>query len=131
MFPLRCAFALLAALIPAATAWPSRNRSRGPCWTVDLTHVFDAQTLYWPNAPSTFALTRLHYGMSEGGFFYSANSFCAPEHGGTHVDAPIHFAEGHRAVDDIPVEQLIGPAVVIDVSERGSVPLSTTRPTEA
>jgi kynurenine formamidase len=83
---------------------------------VDLTHTFDAQTVYWPNAPSTFTLTRLHYGMSDGGFFYSANSFCTPEHGGTHLDAPIHFAEGHRTVDDVPLEQLIGPAVVIDVS---------------
>lgn len=122
MFPLRCALALLVALIPAATGLaesPSQSRAvldLARLRVVDLTHAFDAQTVYWPTAPSTFALTRLHYGMSEGGFFYSANSFCAPEHGGTHVDAPIHFAEGHRSVDDIPVEQLIGAAVVIDVS---------------
>ena len=119
---LRCAVAFIIALLAGAiglAAPPSEARAvldLARLKVVDLTHVFDTQTVYWPTAPSTFALTRLHYGMSEGGFFYSANSFCAPEHGGTHIDAPIHFAEGRRAVDDIPVEQLISPAVVIDVS---------------
>jgi len=83
---------------------------------VDLTHPFDEKTPYWPTSPSGFELKRLHYGPSDAGYFYSANSFCAPEHGGTHLDAPIHFAEGKPAVDQIPLERLIGPAVVIDVS---------------
>jgi kynurenine formamidase len=83
---------------------------------VDLTHPFDEKTPYWPTAPSGFELKRLHYGPTDAGYFYSANSFCAPEHGGTHLDAPIHFAEGKPAVDQIPLERLIGPAVVIDVS---------------
>lgn len=90
---------------------------------VDLSHPFDAQTVYWPTAPSTFQLTRLHHGMTEAGFFYSANSFCTPEHGGTHIDAPVHFAEGRRSVDQVPLSQLIAPAVVIDVSRQaGSDP---------
>jgi kynurenine formamidase len=83
---------------------------------VELTHPFDEKTLYWPNAPSGFELKRLHFGPSDGGYFYSANSFCAPEHGGTHLDAPIHFAEGKAAVDQIPLEKLVGPAIVIDVT---------------
>jgi len=82
---------------------------------IDLTHPFDEKTIYWPTAPSNFQLNRLSFGKTEAGFFYAANSFCAPEHGGTHIDAPIHFAEGGRAVDQIPDEQLIAPAVVIDV----------------
>jgi D-alanyl-D-alanine dipeptidase len=61
---------------------------------VDLTHAFDAATLYWPTSPSAFELKRLAFGRTEAGYFYAANSFCAPEHGGTHLDAPIHFAEG-------------------------------------
>ena len=83
---------------------------------VDLTHPFDEKTPYWPTSPSGFDLKRLHYGPTDAGYFYSANSFCAPEHGGTHIDAPIHFAEGKPAVDQIPLERLIGSAVVIDVS---------------
>jgi kynurenine formamidase len=85
---------------------------------VDLTHPFDEKTLYWPNAPSGFELKRLHFGPSDGGYFYAANSFCAPEHGGTHLDAPIHFAEGQATVGQIPLDRLIGPAVVIDVSRQ-------------
>jgi kynurenine formamidase len=87
---------------------------------VDLTHPFDEKTLYWPNAPSNFQLTKLHAGKTPAGFFYAANSFCAPEHGGTHLDAPIHFAEGHPTADQVPVRQLIAPAVVIDVSRQAS-----------
>jgi kynurenine formamidase len=60
------------------------------------------------------------YGMTEGGYFYSSNSFAAPEHGGTHLDAPIHFAEGRRTVDQIPLGQLIAPAVVIDVRAKAA-----------
>lgn len=87
---------------------------------VDLTYAFDEKTLYWPTAPSTFKLDRLSYGKTEAGFFYAANAFCTPEHGGTHLDAPIHFAAGKRTADQIPLEQLIAPAVVVDVSAQAA-----------
>lgn len=83
---------------------------------VDLTHPFNAQTLYWPTSPSAFELQQLAHGPTEGGYFYAANAFCAPEHGGTHLDAPIHFAEGRLTADQIPLERLIGPVVVLDIS---------------
>lgn len=82
---------------------------------VDLSHPFDEKTLYWPSSPSTFALKSLASGMTEGGFFYSANSFCTPEHGGTHLDAPVHFAAKGQAADQIPLRRLVAPAVVVDV----------------
>ena len=87
---------------------------------VDLTHPFDQHTIYWPTSPSSFQLTRLNYGKTDAGYFYAANSFCTPEHGGTHFDAPIHFAEGRWTVDQVPVRQLIGPGVVIDISRQAS-----------
>ncbi len=87
---------------------------------VDLTHPFDQHTIYWPTSPSSFQLTRLSYGKTDAGYFYAANSFCTPEHGGTHFDAPIHFAEGRWTVDQVPVRQLIGPGVVIDISRQAS-----------
>ncbi|HWE25137.1 MAG TPA: cyclase family protein [Myxococcales bacterium] len=87
---------------------------------VDLTHPFDAQTLYWPTAPAGFQLEQLQYGRTPAGYFYSAYSFCAPEHGGTHMDAPIHFAEAGLTVDRIPPERLVGPAVVIDVAAKAA-----------
>jgi kynurenine formamidase len=83
---------------------------------VDLTHAYSSRTLYWPTSPRKFVLDKLSYGRVEGGWFYAANSFCTPEHGGTHLDAPIHFGEGKYTADQIPLERLIGPAVVIDVT---------------
>ncbi|HEV8661235.1 MAG TPA: cyclase family protein, partial [Thermoanaerobaculia bacterium] len=87
---------------------------------VDLTYAFDEHTLYWPSSPSGFELKRLAYGPTPGGYFYSSNAFSAPEHGGTHLDAPIHFAEHGKSVDQIPLRQLIAPAVVIDISSKTS-----------
>ena len=85
---------------------------------VDLSHSFDETTIYWPTSPSSFELERLAWGPTPGGFFYAANALSTPEHGGTHLDAPIHFAEGAWTTDRIPVDRLVGPAVVIDVSEK-------------
>ena len=87
---------------------------------VDLTHAFSAATPYWPTSPSGFELKRLSFGPTEAGFFYAANSFCAPEHGGTHLDAPIHFSQTGLPVDKLPIGQLVGPAVVIDVSGKAA-----------
>ncbi len=83
---------------------------------VDLTHPFGEQTIYWPTSPR-FELEVLARGMTPAGYFYAANRFCTAEHGGTHIDAPIHFYEGRNAVDEIALEQLVGPGVVVDVRE--------------
>jgi kynurenine formamidase len=90
------------------------------CEMIDLTHAFNARTLFWPTSPSTFRLDRLHHGPTQGGWFYAANAFSTPEHGGTHMDAPIHFAESGQTVDRVPLERLIAPAVVIDVADSAS-----------
>jgi len=81
---------------------------------LDLTYSFDEHTIYWPTA-KPFQLEIVSFGKTAAGFWYAANNVCLAEHGGTHMDAPIHFAEGKRAADQVPVQQLIGPAVVIDV----------------
>ena len=83
---------------------------------IDLTHAYNAQTLYWPTSPTSFRLEQLSFGITPAGFFYAANQFLTPEHGGTHLDAPIHFAEGKHFNHEIPLERLIAPAVVIDVT---------------
>ena len=85
---------------------------------VDLTHAFSERTLYWPTATSGFTLDRQSYGHTAGGWFYASNAFCAPEHGGTHLDAPIHFFEGRQTADQVPLDRMIAPAVVIDVRDR-------------
>lgn len=82
---------------------------------IDLTHPLSSESVFWPTA-APFELTTDFEGMTDKGYYYSAYSFKTAEHGGTHIDAPVHFAEGRRHVDEIPLEQLIGDAVVIDVS---------------
>ena len=74
---------------------------------VDLSHTYDSQTIYWPTAEG-FQLRRDADGVTPAGYYYAANSFFTSEHGGTHIDAPVHFAEGHPTVDKIPVDRLIG-----------------------
>jgi kynurenine formamidase len=109
---------LLALAACGSAAAADRAPDLATARVVDLSHPFDERTIYWPTAPSAFELKRLQYGPTAGGYFYSANSFCTPEHGGTHLDAPIHFHEGRRTLAEIPLEQLIGPAVVVDVSAK-------------
>ena len=87
---------------------------------VDLTHPFDGDTVYWPTATKGFELTQLHHGKTDGGYFYAANTLCAPEHGGTHLDAPIHFAAGKSTADVVPLSRLVGPAVVIDIAGKAA-----------
>jgi len=82
---------------------------------VDLTYSYDSTTVYWPTA-SGFTLNIDARGWQDGGYYYEANSFSSAEHGGTHLDAPVHFAEGQWAADAIPLDRLIGPGVVVDVS---------------
>lgn len=93
---------------PAGAPFPSGR-------LVDLTHAFDDETLYWPTAPG-FELHSDFEGTTDGGWFYESNTLRTSEHGGTHLDAPVHFARGRHATDEIPLERLIAPAVVVDVS---------------
>ena len=87
---------------------------------VDLTHAFTADAPYWPTAGEGFVLRQESYGMTEGGYFYAANSFSAAEHGGTHLDAPIHFAQGRWTADQIPLDRLVTPAVVLDIAAQAA-----------
>lgn len=82
---------------------------------VDLSHGYGADTIYWPTAEK-FRLDVVADGMTPAGFYYAANNFTTAEHGGTHLDAPVHFARGRHAADEIPLDRLLGPAVVVDVA---------------
>lgn len=86
---------------------------------IDLSYDFSDETVYWVNAKE-FEKEKVAEGKTDKGFFYAANNFSAAEHGGTHIDSPIHFAEGKQTVDEIPLEKLIGNAVKIDVSKKGT-----------
>src|ERR687896_2148028 len=108
----------LVLLLLAVAAACDRSRDfgfpRDAQW-IDLTHDFSSNTIYWPTA-KPFKLEVVSAQQTPAGYYYAANNFSAAEHGGTHLDAPVHFAEGKWTTDQIPLERLIGPAVVVDVT---------------
>jgi len=103
-------FACAVALLALTACAPTLSREE----LVDLTHPFDASTIYWPTEEG-FVLAGGPGGITDGGYYYEAHHFSAAEHGGTHIDAPIHFHAGGASVDQIPLEHLVAPGVVIDV----------------
>ncbi len=108
----------VALLLSAACTAPARGRSRPAAAVlryVDLTHDLSSESVFWPTG-ETFQLTKVADGLTDKGYYYASNSFSGNEHGGTHLDAPVHFAQGRWTVEQIPLDRLIGSAVVVDVS---------------
>lgn len=83
---------------------------------IDLTYSFDENTIFWPTEDG-FQFHEGFHGMTEKGYWYESNGFTTAEHGGTHLDAPIHFYKDRMTADEIPLEKFIGQAIVIDASE--------------
>jgi kynurenine formamidase len=111
--------ALLTGLTTTIAVAQKRTVNLSSGTIVDLSYPFDSSTVYWPTAES-FHLEKDFEGTTDKGYYYSAYRYSAAEHGGTHIDAPVHFAKGHNSVDAIPLEQLIGPAIVVDVTKQAS-----------
>ena len=101
----------IAGLLQAQTPRPAID----PAKVIDLTYAYDDHTIYWPTA-QPFHFEHEAWGISKGGYWYAAGRYSASEHGGTHLDSPIHFGKGQATTDQIPVSRLIGPAVVVDIS---------------
>ena len=86
---------------------------------IDLSYAFSEETIHWPTEDG-FRLEELAYGETEAGYFYSSYKISTAEHGGTHLDAPFHFFRGGMSTAQIPLDRLIAPAVVVDVSARAT-----------
>ncbi len=107
----RVAFLAALALAPTGVlAWESGM-------IVDLSHAYDEQTIFWPTETG-FVLEKEFDGRTDKGYYYRSNRLSTPEHGGTHIDAPAHFSEQGETVDRIPLERLIGSAILVDVSRQ-------------
>jgi len=92
---------------------------------IDLTYPLSPEGLYWPTG-SAFEHEREGWAINEKGYWYASGSFSSPEHMGTHIDAPIHFAENGLTLAEIPVDRLIGPGVLIDISDKCSMDSDAT-----
>src|SRR3954447_23254729 len=71
---------------PRQAGWPAGD-------LVDLSHAYDEAAIFWPTA-DPFRLEKVADGITSAGYYYAANNFSSSEHGGTHIDAPVHFAQG-------------------------------------
>lgn len=104
----------VALLAGACTSVPDTTFPSGEL--VDLSHAYDESAIFWPTA-EPFKLEKVADGFTPAGYYYASNNFCTSEHGGTHLDAPLHFAQGRQAADEVPLERLVGRAVVVDVTD--------------
>jgi kynurenine formamidase len=112
---MRRALLLGLAIVAAGCARAAERAPRPDGALVDLSHEYSDQTVFWPTAES-FRLEKVADGVTPQGYYYAANNFATSEHGGTHLDAPVHFAKGHWSVEQIPLERLVGDAIVVDVT---------------
>jgi kynurenine formamidase len=120
-------FLLLPLLLAAACTSPSpppqpvssSSAAEATPRIVDLSHDLSAESVFWPTA-ETFKLKSVADGVTPGGYYYASNDYSASEHGGTHLDAPIHFAQGRWTTDQVPLDRLIGSSVVVDVTAQSA-----------
>jgi kynurenine formamidase len=102
---------------PAPDTAPASSSAFPAGMLVDLSHSYDETTVFWPTAES-FRLDKVADGVTPDGYYYAANNFFSSEHGGTHLDAPVHFSQGAQTVDQIPLERFFGEAYVVDVTAK-------------
>ncbi|KAK3576185.1 hypothetical protein CHS0354_001204 [Potamilus streckersoni] len=87
---------------------------------IDMTHTLSPSTVYWPGSPA-YNFTQLFRGITQPyGFWYESNFFGTPEHGGTHLDAPAHFAQDGWHLHQIPMDKLAGPGIIINIKDKAA-----------
>lgn len=104
---------------PAPTQAPAPGQLFPSGELVDLSHAYTSDAIFWPTA-ATFRLEKVADGVTPAGYYYASNNFFTSEHGGTHMDAPVHFAQGRQSADQVPLDRLIGAALVVDVTDASS-----------
>ncbi|NTW04262.1 MAG: cyclase family protein [Oscillochloris sp.] len=112
-FSLGAAATALAAL-PLGTSHAAGVRRTSFSNVADLTHVLGPNFPLFPGA----APFEVHQAVSYEKEGYYGNILSYWEHSGTHLDAPIHFNPKGLFVDQLPVENLLAPAAVINLTEK-------------
>jgi kynurenine formamidase len=88
---------------------------------IDLTHRIEESMPVFPGDPPP----EIRQVMTLGPDICTVQSICFNNHIGTHLDAPSHFLEGGMTVDEIPLESLIGRAVILDFTDKSKNDLIT------
>jgi len=94
------------------------------CDLQDMTWVMDENKIsFFPvyDTPEMrFSYKKQQAGPILGFKFVAFNSYSTVEHMGTHMDAPYHANENGLTMDEVPLADLMGPLVKIDISERAA-----------
>jgi kynurenine formamidase len=86
---------------------------------VDLTHTLTSDFPFIPVKKLTYPFELIPMATLKGNGV-EANSWKIHEHLGTHTDAPNHFIQGQKSLDQLDLRDLIVPVVVIDIEEKAS-----------
>ncbi len=99
---------------------PERKQDFSSAKYIDLTHSFHPNIPHGPGLKVQQIETLFHYDPGVGTMGHGAliHFYQLPGQWGTHVDAPAHFIKGKRYLDDIPVNDMVLPLVVIDIHEK-------------
>lgn len=86
---------------------------------IDLTRLYHNDMLKIP-LPSHFPFNMsVYYNQtSDTGVYYRTNKMCLSDHTGTHLDAPLHMKDGERTIGDMPLTELIGNGVMMDMTAK-------------
>jgi kynurenine formamidase len=111
-------YALALGLLLFAQHRPDPNPPAVFRGVIDLTHTVSANIpTYEPGEGAAFQVKTTATIEKDR---YFAREVSLPEHFGTHLDAPAHFARGSWTVDQIPEERLVAPLVVIDIAKKAA-----------
>jgi arylformamidase len=77
----------------------------------DISLPLDSELPTWPDSPGVRCTSRLSI---ERGDDANVTQLSMDVHSGTHVDAPRHFIDAGRTMDELGLDPFVGPAVVLD-----------------
>lgn len=111
-------FGMIMPLLYGQNLWAGilEDVMEGKASVIDLTYPLNDKNAYWP--VGNYASFKFEVIANIKKDMVFSGRYSTPEHLGTHIDAPNHFELNQASVDQIPFEQLVGPAVIIDVTDK-------------
>jgi arylformamidase len=91
---------------------------------IDISVPVGSGMVHWPNDPEVEIKRLLSI---EHGDVCNVSHLSMSVHTGTHMDAPLHFIAGGKSIDQIPLDATIGPARVIEISDKQSIKADDVR----
>jgi arylformamidase len=85
---------------------------------LDVSMPIYAGMVHFPDNPSIEIDTITHV---ERGDVCTLSKLTMGSHTGTHIDAPIHFLPGGAGAEEVPLDNLIGPARVIEIKDHDAI----------